>query len=384
MALHAVDFPVKPIVKIHMIINCVLVVITVFVVVLRVLARLSTSAQLGWDDYLIILSTPLGLGMLAIQGLYLPMGVGYPLVETMPNLKVILQLMISYALTYTVAISAIKISVLLFYLRVFVGKRFRRVTLVVMGFVCLYTAANVLLLALMCRPFAGNYDLTIPATCADRPKVFIAIGAYNIISDVVILLLPIPMIWRLKTGREVKAGLTAVFLIGLVVSGVAVGRIFTLTSLQIANITETMVWVDFLSTTEVNLAILCVSLPMLGPLIGRLRKRRGASKLSATPDKNCDFASSKVSDNKMRRKQGGGGGSGGPGLRRMGDDTIMMDTIYDPDESHHDEAKAVADSGRHAGGKPAVSSEAESYDGSEASLRRGNNGMKTNIVVQTQ
>jgi hypothetical protein len=32
-----------------------------------------------------------------------------------------------------------------------------------------------------------------------------------------------------------------------------------------------MMWADFLSTTEPNLAILCISLPILRPLLGKIR-----------------------------------------------------------------------------------------------------------------
>lgn len=69
MALQDVTFPVKPIVKIHFIINCVLVFITLLVVGLRITSRLVTSAGLGWDDYLILVAVPEAIGMLVIQGL---------------------------------------------------------------------------------------------------------------------------------------------------------------------------------------------------------------------------------------------------------------------------------------------------------------------------
>lgn len=152
------------------------------------------------------------------------MGVGYNITETLPNLEVLLKLMVAYAILYTFCISFIKLSVLFFYLRVFVNDRFRFITFVVIGVVSAWTLANILLLFLICRPFAANYDLTIDGVCGDRPTAFIAIGAYNIITDVIILVLPIPTIWSLRAQRKWKIGLTAIFLLGLVVSGVAVGR----------------------------------------------------------------------------------------------------------------------------------------------------------------
>lgn len=51
-------------------------------------------------------------------------------------------------------------------------------------------------------------------------------------------------------------------------------RIFSMNSLDLTtNLTGTMIYADFLSTFEVNLGILCVSLPMLGPIYSRYIRR---------------------------------------------------------------------------------------------------------------
>lgn len=64
-----IAFPVLPIVKIHLIINSALAGLTVLTVGLRLVARFISGAGLWWDDYLILLALPQGLGMLIIQGL---------------------------------------------------------------------------------------------------------------------------------------------------------------------------------------------------------------------------------------------------------------------------------------------------------------------------
>lgn len=145
------------------------------------------------------------------------MGVGYPITETLPNIVVILKLMVSYALIYSFCISAVKLSVLCFYLRIFVNKYLRIATMAVMGFVCTWTTANILLLFLICRPFKANYDPTLsPGHCGNQIEAFISIGVFNIVSDVMICLLPIPTIWGLKTRRKMKISLTGLFTISLV------------------------------------------------------------------------------------------------------------------------------------------------------------------------
>ncbi|VUC37073.1 unnamed protein product [Clonostachys rosea] len=262
IAARVIALPIIPIVKAHLIANSVLVFFTLSAVFLRLYSRFKTSAHLWVDDYLILLAMPLGIAMLIIQGLYAPLGVGHPVEEALPNLPTILRLTISYALIYTFCISLIKMSVLFFYLRVFVNPSLRLATKIVLG-----SIANVLVLFFLCRPFKKNYIPDAPGECGDQPTAFISTGVYNIITDVTILLLPIPTIWALKTKRHVKIGLTGVFAGGLVVSCVAVIRIIALNHLDLARLTDTMVWVDFLSTAEVNLGILCVCLPMLGPIV---------------------------------------------------------------------------------------------------------------------
>lgn len=75
-----------------------------------------------------------------------------------------------------------------------------------------------------------------------------------------------------------------------------------------------MVWVDFLSTLEVNLGIICVSLPMLGPLVSRYNNTRGASKLGKYD----------------QSEQSGQSGSKLSGRRkRLSPDTITLQSIYD-------------------------------------------------------
>ncbi|KAL7918870.1 hypothetical protein ACQKWADRAFT_323457 [Trichoderma austrokoningii] len=325
MALQAVTFPIMPIVKNHLIVNCVFVFISLFIVGLRLFTRFSSGANLWWDDYLILFAVPQGIGMLVIQGLYAPMGVGRPLTETLPNLVVILQLTLSYALIYTLCISTVKLSVLFFYLRVFPNKHMRVATKIVIVFISVWALANILMFFLLCHPFAASYNLAIPGSkCGHQISAFIAVGVYNIVSDFVVLTLPLRTIWTLNTKKQMKLSLSAPFLVGLLVSAVAVARIIILTHLELANITGTMAWVDFLLTLEVELGIICVSIPMVGPLVTRWHKTRGASKLRNNYNRS-DRSGQSGSKLSSRKKQ-------------PGPDTIALNSIYD----HGDDTGHVA------------------------------------------
>lgn len=88
-------------------------------------------------------------------------------------------------------------------------------TKLTMIWVVLWSVGNIMQIFLICRPFASSYDPTIPGTCGDQKASFIAIGAFNAITDVTILALPVHTIWTLKIRTGAKMSLLGVFCVGV-------------------------------------------------------------------------------------------------------------------------------------------------------------------------
>jgi large subunit ribosomal protein L36e len=65
-----------------------------------------------------------------------------------------------------------------------------------------------------CVPLAMAWDPTIEGTCVDFPVYILIVGIYNIVSDCVMLLIPIVCIWRLQMTWNEKLGVALLFLIG--------------------------------------------------------------------------------------------------------------------------------------------------------------------------
>ena len=64
-------------------------------------------------------------------------------------------------------------------------------------------------------PLAANWDRTIPgAKCGNMRAVFISVGTINLILDVGVIILPMPVLWNLQLALRKKLGLTAIFGIG--------------------------------------------------------------------------------------------------------------------------------------------------------------------------
>lgn len=61
-----------------------------------------------------------------------------------------------------------------------------------------WNVADVFAALLICRPIARNWNPTTPGTCGSQPNFYLGMGIVNIISDVFMLALPIPYLYRLK------------------------------------------------------------------------------------------------------------------------------------------------------------------------------------------
>lgn len=68
---------------------------------------------------------------------------------------------------------------------------------------------------LACRPLEYSWNQLIPGTCVkNKLVVHIVSASINTASDLTIMILPQPVIWRLELSTKRKWGLTAVFMLG--------------------------------------------------------------------------------------------------------------------------------------------------------------------------
>lgn len=72
----------------------------------------------------------------------------------------------------------------------------------------------VLVCSFQCRPLQLIWDQTVDGTCINASLFFILGSAPNVITDFVILVLPLPAVWRLQTTTMQKISLTGIFLLG--------------------------------------------------------------------------------------------------------------------------------------------------------------------------
>ena len=121
-----------------------------------------------------------------------------------------------FSLAWAFALLFIKMSILLLYRRIFPVKRFILATNIMGGFVFCWFLLVIFELGFVCRPYAFNWDKSIHGgTCGPQIKLWLSNGIIHVIIDIMILILPMPMVWKLKTQLSNKISLSIVFGLGI-------------------------------------------------------------------------------------------------------------------------------------------------------------------------
>lgn len=117
---------------------------------------------------------------------------------------------------YGSTLCAIKLSYMTFYCRVFkIRADFMRWAYGLIAMIISWWIANTLQTFFICRPFAKSWDPTIPGQCGNEIMAYVMIAAFNIVTDVAMLLLPMPFIGSLQMQRKKKYVLILMFGVGL-------------------------------------------------------------------------------------------------------------------------------------------------------------------------
>ncbi|KAJ4356145.1 uncharacterized protein N0V89_004175 [Didymosphaeria variabile] len=178
------------------------------------------------------------------------------------------RIILAAPLLYAIGTAAAKISLALFYRRLNPNKVFQGFVWFTL-FVCLaaYTAIFFSLL-FACKPIAASWDpllLALPTTvCLNRGGIYLAQAVIGIVTDVLLLALPVPTVLKLQMPNKQKLGLVGIFGVGSITIVTSIVRlIILLPSLTTADQTwvigEGFLWIY----VEANLLIMCCCLSTL-------------------------------------------------------------------------------------------------------------------------
>jgi hypothetical protein len=110
----------------------------------------------------------------------------------------------------------VKLSILFWYISIFTVSSLRKAVYVVIAITMALLVVILLESFLLCRPFRYTWDKTITGVCGDSTKAYLSVAIVNLIIDLSIVALPMPVLWGLKMAPKKKAVVTAILCLGLV------------------------------------------------------------------------------------------------------------------------------------------------------------------------
>jgi hypothetical protein len=126
-----------------------------------------------------------------------------------------------------------KLSILFLYQRLFHGKIFVRILWALGLFVLGYSIARIFVDVLQCVPIEADWNPLLPgAKCVNLTAELITFSSLNTVTDIIILILPIPMLWQLKIKMTQKLQLIGIFMLGGLVCVMSVVRAITLVKIS--------------------------------------------------------------------------------------------------------------------------------------------------------
>ncbi|KAI3318021.1 fucose permease [Xylariaceae sp. AK1471] len=267
-----------------------LVLATVFVAA-RLACRTFIVRQVSWDDYFIIIAWILAFGLSFAIDYGTTKGLGRHDDNIAPDdWDPLRRSEYAFTVLYNPALMAFKTSILIFYLRLSKNtqKVLRLASWLILIIMNLAGVVLTLLNIFQCRPIEAAFNQTDPpGKCIPLLTEFICSAPINIVTDLAILALPLPVLTGMRLPPRQKIILIITFTLGIFVTIVDVVRIYYLQkaindapstpssdpeasfgdSPEFAwNASLALLW----SAVEVNVGIACACIPTLKPLITRI------------------------------------------------------------------------------------------------------------------
>ncbi|ERS97337.1 uncharacterized protein SPSK_02526 [Sporothrix schenckii 1099-18] len=251
-------------------------ILSFFSFVFRLFARTRSAAKLWYDDYWMCFVMVLCFAMSAGDYTGLAFGSGQHQADLpVEEFTSFLKNLYAYMILWACGVFSVKVGILLFYWRVFPTQSFR---IGVVCVACLSTGiflGNFFSFALQCLPVSLFWDETVKGKCINQNAFYLASAIINVIGDVAVLFLPIPVVWGLHTSRSKKLSLSFLFLLGAFVCVASIFRILAVKEIDPTDFTYSNVAGGLWSTVEVEIGFICANLPALRPLLARWFGRGG-------------------------------------------------------------------------------------------------------------
>ncbi|KAF7957211.1 hypothetical protein EAE96_002801 [Botrytis aclada] len=247
------------------IVPAILLFMSTVVVILRFQSRRLNRSRAFIDDWLCALALILAYGgYVANLVMVLAGGSATPMKHlTHPQLIIWFKGLVSNYVFWVSATAATQLSILFFYIRIFGVKRWLRNTLyVAVAIISGWWISAFISEVTACIPLAAAWTPGLKGTCINDEEICTAVGMMHVVFDFLILLLPIPIIWRLQMPTWSRVTVSLLLSVGVFASVCSILRMACLINLGDNPQDKTVSWLYMIyQVIEAPIGILaiCVS-----------------------------------------------------------------------------------------------------------------------------
>ncbi|KAI9739700.1 MAG: hypothetical protein M1834_006419 [Cirrosporium novae-zelandiae] len=246
----------------------VIYVLAMIVVCLRLYARKFLVGSLGADDYLIIAASITSTGIIVTVPYMYNLGIGrhyYNLTEY----EILYGRRWGWIsqILYYFALGLAKTSMVALYVRLASDKKHIYLLYGMGTMIFLHGLAAAITTSHMCSPVSIVWSNTFPAGCINLLTFNYFNAAFHILSDLILAILPIPILKHLNMNKKRKLGLSILFSIGILTIAITIARQVT-NAISLTHVDFPWYWspAELCTCLEVNMGIVCASAPAMRSL----------------------------------------------------------------------------------------------------------------------
>ncbi|TID13449.1 hypothetical protein E6O75_ATG11365 [Venturia nashicola] len=251
--------------------NGILIAITIVFVLLRVYTRVFIKGWIGVDDWLILVAAFFTVGLttcvvLANEKNRHIWDIPFTKIAALGQIAIAAKLFFSIATFFT------RMSLLSFYYRLLHDTALKTYRLVLHA-ACILNAmvfiAFIALTIFQCSPVEAYWTFPSIGKCLDEGKLMLSCAIISCFLDLLITILPIPMVMMLKMQLRQRIGVIFLLSLGFVVTIAGVVRTYYIYKSLILSYDETWfaypLWIA--AAVEVDLAVICACAPVIRPFL---------------------------------------------------------------------------------------------------------------------
>ncbi|KAI9728981.1 MAG: hypothetical protein M1828_000066 [Chrysothrix sp. TS-e1954] len=261
----------------------IMIILPTVAIFLRIWGRIITSSgglRFSWDDFFAIIGLPFTLALEGLLLRWLGYGLGHHAsmispADLMQSGKILFGGEFIYDINITLPKASLGMfSALFFYARVFGTsvRPFRYGLYLAHALLTGWIIFALISTIFQCTPVDKAWLTTKPGVCLNYYQWYLGSSISSVILDVYILILPMPMVYKLHTGLQRKLLLVGVFVCAYSVVVISLGRLVAI--IQAGQVFEAdptwntvgyMLWV----CTEGSMSIVSICLPSMFQLVKR-------------------------------------------------------------------------------------------------------------------